>query len=102
MNKASLVASALKGKKAKAQKVQVVNKVKIDHSDDTPMKKSPPTLRLDSTDLPAIKNWKVGQRYKLELEVEMIGIRQGNEWEIEDRPDTATHATFKVKSARNK
>lgn len=105
VDKASLVASALKGKKssAKAQSVKVVNTptVKIDHSSDMPTK-MPPTLRLNSDDLPAIKNWKVGQTYKLSLEVTMTGLNQGSMYEMVDAPeDKKTSANFKVTSVRS-
>lgn len=33
-----------------------------------------PEFSLDQTNLPAIKNWKVGQKYDLEMNVEMVSI----------------------------
>lgn len=105
MDKATLVSGALKSRKASkgATSVKVVNTptVKIDHSSDTPQK-MPPTLRLSSLDLSAIKGWKVGSRYKLQLEVEMTSLSQGNEYDmIGQSPDKSTRASFKVTSVRS-
>ncbi len=57
----------------KATDVNVVNKVKIDYSDDSDKRSS---LYISEKELPAIKNWKIGQKYILEVEVEMSGIRK--------------------------
>lgn len=40
----------------------------------TDMPKRQPTVSLDETALPAIKNWKVGGKYKLVLEVEQTSL----------------------------
>lgn len=55
-----------------------------------------PTFSLDSEDLPAVKDWKVGQKYMLEMEVEEISMRQGSEWQGADNKDKKVHATFKI------
>lgn len=105
MDKATLVSGALKVRKASkgnTTKVAVVNTptVKIDHSSDMPTK-MPPTLRLTSLDLSAIKGWKVGSKYKLQLEVEMTSLSQGSEYDmIGQSPDKSTRASFKVTSVR--
>lgn len=104
MDKATLVKAALKTRKStgKTTNVSVVNTptVKIDHSSDVPTK-MPPTLRLNSDDLPVIRNWKVGQSYKLVLEVKMTGLNQGSMYEMVDAPeDKKTSAQFKVTSVR--
>lgn len=106
MDKGTLVKSALKvakkSSKGKTTNVSVVNTptVKIDHSSDTPTK-MPPTLRLNSDDLPAIRNWRVGQTYKLTLEVKMTGLNQGSMYEMVDAPeDKKTSAQFKVTSVK--
>lgn len=106
MDKATVVKGALKARKSgksKTAQVAVVNTptVKIDHSEDTPVK-MPPTLRLTTDDLPAIKGWKVGQTYKVQLEIQMKGIRQGSMYEMVDAPDDKkTSADFKVTSVRS-
>lgn len=91
--KKSVLTAALKGK---VTPVKVVNQVEIA---DKPMKPMKPTLRLTSDDLPAIKNWSVGKKYTLKLEVEQTSMRQGNEYEYEigesDAKDKIS-ATFKV------
>jgi hypothetical protein len=105
MDKAKIVKDALKGRKSsgKAQSVKVVNTptVKIDHSDDEMPRRMPPTLRLTTDDLAAIKNWRVGQKYKLVVEVELTGLEQGSMYEmIGGSDDKKTRANFKVKSVR--
>jgi hypothetical protein len=35
-----------------------------------------PYLSLSTKDLPAVKDWKIGQTYKLEVEVKMTGANQ--------------------------
>lgn len=106
MDKATLVKGALKARKTgkgKTTNVAVINTptVKIDHTGDTPQK-MPPTLRLTTDDLAAIKNWKVGQTYKVQLEIQMKGIRQGSMYEMVDASeDKKTSAEFKVTSVRS-
>lgn len=43
------------------------------HLTETPMS-TLPSFNLDAKDLPAIKNWKVGSRYKLGIEVEQVSM----------------------------
>lgn len=103
-SKSSNLKQALKGKTGKAQDVAVVNTptVKIDHSVDS--KPTPPILRLTSDDLDAIKGWKVGGKYKLQLEVEQTGARQGSDSydEIGDSGSNSkkVSATFRVTSVK--
>ena len=54
-----------------------------------------PSFSLNAKDLPAIKNWQVGKRYRLEIEVEEteMGI---NEYQ-EGQPMTARFRIHKVK-----
>lgn len=40
----------------------------------------PPMLSLDEKDLPEIKDWKVGGKYKLVMTVEQIHASQGDEY----------------------
>lgn len=42
-----------------------------------------PSLSLTSDDLPAIKDWKVGGRYKLEVTVEQTSMSQGDEYDMQ-------------------
>ena len=55
-----------------------------------------PTFQLDDEDLPEIKDWKVGEKYMLCMEVEQLSMRQGNEWQGADSKDKKVHATFKI------
>lgn len=103
MDKSSIVKSAVKASKTKsksnAQNVNVVNTPEVTIKQSA-LDKPEPTLRLDSSVLPAIKNWKVGSKYKLVLEVQQTSLSQGNEYEIVDRPSTLTNASFKVLSVK--
>ena len=47
------------------------------------MKKPLPTIYLNSDQLPEIKDWKVGGKYSLCLEVEQSSMRQGSEYDME-------------------
>ena len=55
-----------------------------------------PTVRLDAKDLPAIKNWQVGKKYKLHIEATLESLSKGDEWDSVKRPMearfTVTHA----------
>jgi hypothetical protein len=56
-----------------------------------------PTIRLNDEDLPEIKDWKVGDKYTLVIDVEQTSMRQGNEWEgSTGNKDKRIHATFKI------
>lgn len=99
--KKSVLKAALKGK---IQNVAVINTptVKVEHEDYKP-KPMKPTLRLSSDDLASIKNWSVGKKYKLELEVEQTSMRQGNEFDFEvsdSEGKDKINASFKVISVK--
>lgn len=55
-----------------------------------------PTFQIDDEDLPELKDWKVGEKYTLVMEVEQLSMRQGNEWQGSDSKDKKIHATFKI------
>lgn len=58
-----------------------------------------PTISFTEEDLPEIKDWKVGDKYFLVMEVEQISLRQGSEWQgEEDDKAKETRATFKILS----
>lgn len=52
-----------------------------------------PTFSLTEKDLPAIKDWKVGKKYKLEIEVEQISVSKN---EYGRSPMTARFRIHKV------
>lgn len=54
-----------------------------------------PSFTLSATDLPAMKNWKVGGKYKLEIEVEQI---EASKNEYRDNEYTARFRILKVKN----
>lgn len=57
--------------------------------------KYPNTVRFDEEELPEIKSWKVGGRYKLTLEVEQTSQSKGDEFrEQEKKP--LYRAGFKI------
>ncbi len=49
-----------------------------------------PNLSIDEKDLPAIKNWVVGKKYKLIVEAEMTGMRK------EEYGDKDMRAEFRI------
>lgn len=55
-----------------------------------------PTVRLDAKDLPAIKDWQVGKKYCLHVDVILESLSKGDEWDNVKRPMEArfniTHA----------
>ena len=55
-----------------------------------------PTFQLDDEDLPELKDWKVGEKYTVIMEVEQLSMRQGSEWQGADTKDKKTYATFKI------
>lgn len=56
-----------------------------------------PTFSLDSEDLPELKDFKVGEKKVLVMEVEQMSMRQGKEWQGENnKDDKKVHATFKI------
>ena len=55
-----------------------------------------PSFTLSQGDLPAIKNWRVGSKYRLEIEVEMVRLSK-NEY----REDEPISARFKLKKLKD-
>lgn len=55
-----------------------------------------PTFQLDSEDLPELKDFKVGDKISLCLDVEQLSMRQGSEWQGADTKDKKIYATFKI------
>ena len=47
------------------------------YPDEPKMPRMLPSFNLTAKDLSAIKEWKVGQKYKLEIEVKMTSLREG-------------------------
>ena len=58
------------------------------------MGKSLPSFSVDEKQMPEIKEWKIGQRYMIEVEVEMTRISK-NEWR-EGEPINASLKIIKV------
>lgn len=52
-----------------------------------------PSFSVDAETFPAIKDWNVGKKYTLEVEVEMTGSNIGDKWS--DNPGKLT-ASFKI------
>lgn len=66
-------------------------------------KRELPRVTFTADDLPEIKNWSVGGKYKLEIEVEQVAAekdRYGYEDE-KTKPLTATFKVTAVKAAKN-
>lgn len=62
-----------------------------------PYKKPKPSLMLTDKDLPAIKDWKVGKTYNMEIVVKMVHRAEGSEYEFE-RSDSDHRAKFEIMS----
>lgn len=62
--------------------------------------KYPTVVRFDEDELPELRNWNVGSKYKLTLEVEQMSMSKGDEYgEMEDSKEKPkTRASFKVLS----
>ena len=54
-----------------------------------------PSFSMSATDLPAIKDWSVGKKYHLEMEVEMVSISK-DEY-VKGNPVSARFKIHKVK-----
>lgn len=59
----------------------------------------PSTLELTEHMLPAIKDWKVGQRYLVKLEVETVDQRKGSMCDPND--DSEIRSSFRVLGAQS-
>lgn len=90
--KKSIVEKALKGK---VTPVKVVNKVEIAEKE---MPEYRQTISISSKQLPEVKNWKVGNKYTVELEIEQTGMRKGDEWERKESSEDVYYATFEINS----
>ena len=55
-----------------------------------------PSFSLTADDLPEIKNWSVGKKYKLEMEVEQVSMAK--EEYMHNQPLTARFRITKIKS----
>jgi hypothetical protein len=58
-----------------------------------------PSFTLTEKDLPEIKNWQVGNKYKLEIEVEQVSLEK-NEY-LPNQPITARFRIRKIKDMSN-
>lgn len=79
--------------------MEKLHKVKGETFGGIPLSKNTrilPTVRLTDEDLPEIKDWKVGEKYTLVMEVEQLSMRQGDEWQGANSKDKRIHATFKI------
>ena len=70
--------------------------------------KMPNTITLDSDELPDIRNWKPGQRYRIMLEVEQLSMRVGSSdsgvyepSESKKSDPNEVNASFRIISAKS-
>lgn len=77
------------GKKLKL--IRIPKKVKGDSEEVLWTPDNRPSIYFDSKQLPQISTWKVGEKYKLEIEVEMMSIRSN-----EDKNNKSTNADFRI------
>lgn len=79
-----------------------LNKVKgemrrdFESADPKKMKKILPRVTIKGDDLPEIEDWKVGEKYMVVMEVEMVAMRKGKEYEFEPSDDKSTTGTFAI------
>lgn len=52
-----------------------------------------PRIQFTGADLPEMEDWDLGEKYTLMIEVEMVEMRKGSEWNEKDKE---THGTFRV------
>src|SRR3990167_2958542 len=67
----------------RAKKVTITNTplpVKMVHED---YKRPLPSFSLSEDDLPEIKDWEVGKKYKLNIEVEQVSKEKGDRYSME-------------------
>lgn len=90
--------------KDKIQKVQIVNQPIKTHDSMEKPHKMLPTLSLDSEDLPAIKDWSVGKKYTLMVEVEQTSMSKGDEYgpmsDMHEEKHMPMRARFKILSVK--
>lgn len=63
-------------------------------------KEPEPEFGITAKELPAIKDWSVGKKYTLTLEVEMVSQSKGDQWDIpEGEKEPKFRARFKILDA---
>lgn len=67
-----------------------------------PMEAMKPHLELTESDLPAIKTWDVGKKYRIEMEVEMTTQRKGEEYSSDPSKMSAGFKVLSVKDSGGK
>lgn len=62
------------------------------------------SLNLDEMQLPAIKDWQVGEEYELVVKVRQTGTREMDKWETEEYglPEKSIKGDFEILSASAK
>jgi len=68
----------------------------------TPKEDNRSSLYISEKELAAIKDWKVGQKYKLEVEVEMTGISKQDNWESDPGKLSANFKINKISTEKEK
>jgi len=68
----------------------MIDKVLVKASSASPK----PTFSLTSKELPEVKDWQVGKKYRIVLDVEQVGLDK-------DEYDKRIHARFKILKACN-
>ncbi len=59
-----------------------------------------PEFGITAKELPAIKDWSVGKKYTVTLEVEMVSQSKGDQWDIpEGEKEPKFRARFKILGA---
>lgn len=81
-------------------KLKTIKGEKIGLPDRVRPKRELPRFTLVASDLKEIKNWIVGKRYNLAVEIEVVGLSKG-EWDFENPEMKAVLKITKVKAGKN-
>lgn len=63
-------------------------------------KRPKPEFRITENELPAIKNWTVGKKYKVLMDVEMVSQSKNSDDYYNDAEKGKHSASFKINSAK--
>lgn len=78
-------------KQLKLKRIPKTDKVKTESIDKPWTPDNRPSIYFDSKQLPEISSWKVGEKYKLEIEIEMTSIHSN-----ENLESKSTSADFRI------
>lgn len=81
--------------KVKEKKEQIAKSMSV------PMGRPQPSLSLDDSDLPAIKEWEVGKKYEIRVNCELVNLSKGDSYYEAEKGKKKYEARFKILSAKS-